>query len=183
MSYVPRLKEKYFKEIVPAMMKKFGYKNIMQVPKIEKIVINIGVGEATQNIKELETAMKELSLITGQWPAIKRAKKSISAFKVRKGQPIACMVTLRGNRMYEFLDRFISIALPRTRDFRGLNPNSFDGSGNYTIGVKDQLIFPEIDYTKVEKVRGMNVTIVTTAKTDEEGYELLKLFGMPFRER
>jgi len=122
-------------------------------------------------------------LITGQWPAIKRAKKSISAFKVRKGQPIACMVTLRGNRMYEFLDRFISIALPRTRDFRGLNPNSFDGSGNYTIGVKDQLIFPEIDYTKVEKIRGMNVTIVTTAKTDEEGYELLKLFGMPFRER
>ncbi len=183
MGYVPRLKEKYYKEIVPAMMKKFGYKNIMQVPKLEKIVINMGVGEATQDIRELEVAMKELSLITGQWPAVRRAKKSISAFRVRKGQPIACMVTLRGNRMYEFLDRLISIALPRTRDFRGLSPRSFDGSGNYTIGIKDQIIFPEIDYTKVEKLRGMNVTIVTTAETDEEGYELLKLFGMPFRER
>ncbi len=183
MGYVPRLKEKYYKEIVPAMMKKFGYKNIMQVPRLEKIVINMGVGEATQDIRELEVAMKELSLITGQWPAVRRAKKSISAFRVRKGQPIACMVTLRGNRMYEFLDRLISIALPRTRDFRGLNPRSFDGSGNYTIGIKDQIIFPEIDYTKVEKLRGMNVTIVTTAETDEEGYELLKLFGMPFRER
>jgi len=181
MTYVPRLKEKYYKEIVPELMKKFKYKNIMQVPKLEKIVINMGVGEATQNVKELEVAMKELSIITGQWPAIKRAKKSISSFRVRKGQPIACMVTLRGDRMYEFLDRFISIALPRVRDFRGLSPKSFDGKGNYTIGVKDQLIFPEIDYTKVEKSRGMNITFVTTGKTDEEGFELLNLFGMPFR--
>jgi len=181
MTYVPRLKEKYYKEIVPELMKRFKYKNIMQVPKLEKIVIIMGVGEATQNVKELEVAMKELSIITGQWPAIKRAKKSISSFRVRKGQPIACMVTLRGDRMYEFLDRFISIALPRVRDFRGLSPKSFDGKGNYTIGVKDQLIFPEIDYTKVEKSRGMNITFVTTGKTDEEGFELLNLFGMPFR--
>ncbi len=181
MEYQPRLLKKYREEIIPALMEKFKYKNIMQVPRLEKIVINMGVGEATQNVKELEIAMKELSQITGQWPVIKRAKKSISNFRVRKGQPIACMVTLRGARMYEFLDRFISLALPRVRDFRGVNPRSFDGRGNYTIGVKDQLIFPEIDYTKVEKTRGMNITFVTTAKTDEEAYELLSLFGMPFR--
>jgi large subunit ribosomal protein L5 len=181
MAYEPRLREKYRKEIIPALMEKFKYKNIMQVPRLEKIVINMGVGEATQNVKELEVAMKELAQITGQWPVIKRAKKSISNFRVRKGQPIACMVTLRGARMYEFLDRFISLALPRVRDFRGLNPRSFDGRGNYTVGVKDQLIFPEIDYTKVEKTRGMNITFVTTAETDEEAYELLRLFGMPFR--
>ncbi len=181
MEYQPRLLKKYREEIVPALMEKFKYKNIMQVPRLEKIVINMGVGEATQNVKELEVAMKELAQITGQWPVIKRAKKSISNFRVRKGQPIACMVTLRGARMYEFLDRFISLALPRVRDFRGVNPRSFDGKGNYTIGVKDQLIFPEIDYTKVEKTRGMNITFVTTAKTDEEAYELLSLFGMPFR--
>ncbi len=181
MAYEPRLREKYRKEIIPALMEKFKYKNIMQVPRLEKIVINMGVGEATQNVKELEVAMKELAQITGQWPVMKRARKSISNFRVRKGQPIACMVTLRGARMYEFLDRFISLALPRVRDFRGLNPRSFDGRGNFTVGVKDQLIFPEIDYTKVEKTRGMNITFVTTAETDEEAYELLRLFGMPFR--
>ncbi len=181
MDYAPRLKLKYRQEVIPALMKKFKYKNIMQVPKIERILLNVGVGEATHNSKELDAAMKELSIITGQHPAVRKAKKSISNFRVRKGQPIACMVTLRGARMYEFIDRFVSLALPRVRDFKGLNPKSFDGRGNYTIGVKDQLIFPEIDYSKVEKTRGMNVTFVTTAKTDKEGHELLRLMGMPFR--
>jgi len=181
MDYAPRLKLKYKQEVVPALMKKFKYKNIMQVPKIERVLLNIGVGEATHNSKELDVAMKELSIITGQHPVVRKAKKSISNFRVRKGQPIACMVTLRGARMYEFLDRFVSLALPRVRDFKGLNPKSFDRRGNYTVGVKDQLIFPEIDYSKVEKIRGMNVTFVTTAKTDKEGHELLRLMGMPFR--
>jgi len=178
-----RLRELYEKEIIPKLQEEFGYKNKMAVPKLEKIVINMGVGEATQNIKILDSAMKELSLITGQWPSIRRAKKSISAFRVRKGQAIGCTVTLRGERMYEFFDRLVNIVLPRVRDFRGVSPRSFDGRGNYTLGLKDQLVFPEIDYSKVEKPRGMNITIVTTAKTNEEAYALLKYLGMPFRER
>ncbi|MCP2519773.1 50S ribosomal protein L5 [Candidatus Aminicenantes bacterium AC-708-M15] len=178
-----RLRELYEKEVIPKLQEEFGYKNKMAVPRLEKIVINMGVGEATQNIKALDSAMKELSLITGQWPSIRRAKKSISAFRVRKGQAIGCTVTLRGERMYEFFDRLVNIVLPRVRDFRGVSPRSFDGRGNYTLGLKDQLVFPEIDYSKVEKPRGMNITIVTTAKTNEEGYALLKYLGMPFRER
>ena len=157
-------------------------KNRMAVPRLEKIVLNLGVGEATQNIKLLDAAKTELSLITGQWPAVARAKKSISAFKLRKGQPIGCYVTLRGKRMYEFFDRLVNIVLPRVRDFRGVSPNSFDGRGNFTLAVKDQLVFPEIDYTKVERQRGMNVTIVTSAKTNEEAFALLKKLGMPFGE-
>lgn len=176
-----RLHEKYLKEVVPQLMKEFKYKNIHEVPKLRKIVINVGVGEATQNIKLLDTAMKELSLIAGQWPAVRRAKKSISAFKVKKGQPIACMVTLRRERMYEFMDKFVNIVLPRVRDFKGVSPKSFDGFGNYTIGMRDQIVFPEIDPSKVEKTRGMNITFVTTAKTDEEAMALLKYLGMPFR--
>ncbi len=178
-----RLRELYEKEVIPKLQEEFGYKNKMAVPRLEKIVINMGVGEATQNIKALDSAMKELSLITGQWPSIRRAKKSISAFRVRKGQAIGCTVTLRGERMYEFFDRLVNIVLPRVRDFRGVSPRSFDGRGNYTLGLKDQLVFPEIDYSKVEKPRGMNITIVTTAKTNEESYALLKHLGMPFRER
>jgi large subunit ribosomal protein L5 len=177
-----RLRELYEKEIIPKLQKEFGYKNKMAVPRLEKIVINMGVGEATQNIKALDSAMKELSLITGQWPSIRRAKKSISAFRVRKGQAIGCTVTLRGERMYEFFDRLVNIVLPRVRDFRGVSPRSFDGRGNYTLGLKDQLVFPEIDYSKVEKSRGMNITIVTNAKTNEESFALLKYLGMPFRE-
>ncbi len=177
-----RLYEKYIKEIVPELQKELGIKNKMAVPRLEKIVINMGVGEATQNIKLLDAAKVELSLITGQWPATARAKKSISAFKVRKGQPIACFVTLRGKRMYEFFDRLVNIVLPRVRDFKGVSPNSFDGRGNYTLGMRDQLVFPEIDYTKVEKPKGMNITFVTTAKNDKEAYLLLKKLGMPFRE-
>lgn len=177
-----RLYEKYIKEIVPELQKELGIKNKMAVPRLEKIVINMGVGEATQNIKLLDAAKVELSLITGQWPATARAKKSISAFKVRKGQPIACFVTLRGKRMYEFFDRLVNIVLPRVRDFKGVSPHSFDGRGNYTLGMKDQLVFPEIDYTKVEKPKGMNITFVTTAKNDKEAYLLLKKLGMPFRE-
>lgn len=177
-----RLYEKYIKEIVPELQKELGIKNKMAVPRLEKIVINMGVGEATQNIKLLDAAKVELSLITGQWPATARAKKSISAFKVRKGQPIACFVTLRGKRMYEFFDRLVNIVLPRVRDFKGVSPHSFDGRGNYTLGMKDQLVFPEIDYTKVEKPKGMNITFVTTAKNDREAYLLLKKLGMPFRE-
>ncbi len=178
---ISRLREKYLKEIVPALMKEFNYKNIHEVPKLKKIVINVGVGEATQNIKLLDTAMKELSLITGQWPAIRRARKSISAFKVKKGQPIACMVTLRRERMYEFMDKFVNVVLPRVRDFKGVSPRSFDGLGNYTIGMRDQIVFPEIDPSKVEKTRGMNVTFVTTAKSNEEALTLLRHLGMPFR--
>ena len=176
------LKERYRKEIIPALMKRFGYKNVMQVPKLEKIVINVGLGEAIQNIKILDTSSKELADITGQRPVITKARKSIAQFKVRTGMPIGCMVTLRKDRMYYFLDRLINIALPRVRDFKGVSPNSFDGRGNYTLGLREQLIFPEIDYDKVDKVRGMEISIVTTARTDEEGRSLLKLMGMPFKK-
>lgn len=177
-----RLYEEYRKKITPALQEEFALKNRMAVPRLEKIVLNIGVGEATQNIKLLDAAKTELSLITGQWPAVARGKKSISAFKLRKGQPIGCYVTLRGKRMFEFFDRLVNIVLPRVRDFRGVSPHSFDGRGNFTLAVKDQLVFPEIDYTKVERQRGMNITIVTSAKTDKEALVLLKKLGMPFGE-
>lgn len=177
---VPRLKEKYYQEVVPAMMQKFGYKNIMQVPKIGKVVVNIGLGEAKDNPKSMEAAVNDLMSITGQKPVVKRAKKSIANFKLRKGMPIGCMVTLRGDRMYEFLDKVINLALPRVRDFRGVSDRSFDGRGNYSFGFKEQLVFPEIEYDKVDKIRGLEITIVTSAKTDEEAKELLKLLGMPF---
>jgi len=177
-----RLLEKYRKEILQELRKELSIKNKMAVPRLEKIVINVGVGEAIQNIKELDAAKNELSLITGQCPVIGRAKKSISSFKLRKGQAIACYVTLRGRRMYEFFDRLVNIILPRVRDFRGVPPKSFDGLGNYTLGLKDQLVFPEIDYTTVGKQRGMNITIVTSANNDEIAYALLKKLGMPFRE-
>ncbi len=177
-----RLKEKFNKEITPALMSKFNYKSVMQVPKIEKIVVNMGVGDAVQNAKALDSAVEELSLITGQKPVITRAKKSIAGFRLREGMPIGAKVTLRGERMYHFFDKLISVALPRVRDFRGLSKKSFDGRGNYTLGVREQLIFPEIDYDKVNKVRGMDIVIVTSAKTDEEARELLTLFGMPFQK-
>jgi large subunit ribosomal protein L5 len=177
-----RLKDRYAKDVVPALRKQFGYKNPMAVPKVEKIVINMGLGEATQNVKIVDTGADELGRITGQKPVVTRAKKSIAQFKVRKGMPIGAMVTLRGERMYDFLDRLISIALPRVRDFKGVSARGFDGRGNYTLGLKDQLIFPEIDYLKVDKSRGMNISVVTTAKTDEEARTLLKLLGMPFRQ-
>jgi len=180
--YVPRLKQKYREEVIPALMKKFGYKNVMEVPKIEKIVVNMGVGEAVQNIKELENAMNDLALITGQKPSVRRAKRSEAGFKLRKGMPIGAKVTLRRDRMWEFLDRLISIALPRTRDFKGLSPKSFDGRGNYNFGLEEQTVFPEIDYDKVDKIRGMNITIVTTAETDEEAKALLEALGFPFRK-
>jgi large subunit ribosomal protein L5 len=176
-----RLHEKYTTDAVPGLTKRFGYKNHMAVPRISKVTVNIGMGEASQNVKLLDVAVQELSQITGQKPVITRAKKSISNFKIRKGMPIGCMVTMRGERMYEFLDRFTNIVLPRVRDFKGLAPSSFDGRGNYTMGLKDQLVFPEIDYTRVDKLKGMNVTITTTARTDEEGRELLRLLGVPFR--
>lgn len=176
-----RLKERYAKEIAPAMSKEYGYKNVMAIPKLEKIVINIGLGEAIQNSKLLDNAADELSQIAGQRPVITRAKKSIASFKLRKGMPIGCSVTLRGERMFEFLDRLVNTALPRVRDFRGLSTKSFDGRGNYTLGLRDQLIFPEIDYSRVSKIKGMNVCVVTTAKTDDEARTLLRLFGMPFR--
>jgi large subunit ribosomal protein L5 len=176
-----RLKEKYQKEVVPALQKEFGYKNVMAVPKIEKVVVNMGLGEATANAKIIDTGADEIARITGQKPVTRRAKKSIAAFKVRKGMPIASMVTLRGERMWEFLDRLMSIALPRVRDFKGVSPRGFDGRGNYTLGLRDQLLFPEIDYMKVDKARGMNVSVVTTAKTDEEARKLLQFIGMPFR--
>ncbi len=176
-----RLREKFAKEVAPALIKEFSLKNPMAVPRLEKIVINIGVGEATQNAKALDPAVNELGQITGQKPVVTRAKKSIAAFKVREGQPIGAMVTLRGERMYEFLDRLVNVALPRVRDFRGVSTHSFDGRGNYTLGLKEQLMFPEIDYAKVDKSRGMNVTIVTTARNDNEGRALLKHMGMPFR--
>jgi len=172
----------YQQEIVPKLKEKFGYRNIMQVPQLEKVVINMGLGEAVQNPKLLDAAMKDLATITGQRPSVRRAKRSISNFRVRAGMPIGCSVTLRGDRMYEFLDRLLSFALPRIRDFRGINPNSFDGRGNYTLGVKEQVIFPEISYDKVEKIMGMDITVVTSAKTDEEAFELLKGFGAPFRK-
>jgi large subunit ribosomal protein L5 len=176
-----RLHEKYRKEAIPALAKRFGYKNTMAVPRVSKVTLNIGLGEASQNVKLLDTAAIELGQIAGQKPVITRAKKSIANFKIRKGMPIGCMVTLRGERMYEFLDRLASIVFPRVRDFKGLPPNSFDGRGNYTLGLKDQLVFPEIDYTRVDKIKGMNITITTTARSDEEGRELLKLLGVPFR--
>jgi large subunit ribosomal protein L5 len=178
---MPRLKEFYQKEIVPKLIKGFGYKNRMAVPKLSKIVVNMGVGEATQDIRVLDGAMNDLAVITGQYPAIRRAKKSVAAFKLRAGQPIGCMVTLRGVRMWEFFDRLVNIALPRVRDFRGFPTRSFDGRGNYTLGIRDQLIFPEVDYSKVVKLKGMNVTICTTAETDEEATRLLELLGFPFR--
>ena len=177
-----RLKEKYQKEVVPALTKEFGYKNVMAVPKIEKVVVNMGLGEATSNAKIVDVAADELARITGQKAVTRRAKKSIAQFKIRKGQPIATMVTLRGERMWEFLDRLVSIALPRVRDFKGVSPKGFDGRGNYTLGLRDQLLFPEIDYMKVDKARGMNVSVVTTAKTDEEARKLLQFIGMPFRQ-
>lgn len=175
-----RLKETYKNEIVDAMMKKFGYKNVMQAPKLEKIVINMGVGEAKDNAKILESAVKDLETISGQKAVLTKARKSVANFKIREGMNIGCKVTLRGERMYEFADRLINLALPRVRDFRGVNPNAFDGRGNYALGIKEQLIFPEIDYDKIDKVRGMDVIFVTTAKTDEEARELLTQFGMPF---
>ena len=175
-----RLKETYQNEIVDAMIKKFGYKNIMEVPKLDKIVINMGVGEAKENAKILESAMKDLEIIAGQKPITTKAKNSIANFKIREGMPIGCKVTIRGEKMYEFLDRLVNLALPRVRDFRGVNPNAFDGRGNYALGIKEQLIFPEIEYDKVDKVRGMDIIFVTTANTDEEARELLTQFNMPF---
>jgi large subunit ribosomal protein L5 len=176
-----RVKENYAKEIAPRLMKERNYPNVMAVPRLTKIVVNMGVGEATQNIKLLDAAMDDLGKITGQRPAMRRSRKSIAAFKLRQGMPIAATVTLRGDRMYEFVDRLFNVALPRVRDFRGVPPNSFDGRGNYTLGLKDQIVFPEVDYSKVEKLRGMNVTFVTTARTDEESKLLLQYLGMPFR--
>ena len=175
-----RLKEMYDAEIVKKMTEKFGYKNVMQLPKVEKIIINMGVGEAVGNPKALDAAVADLALITGQKPILTRAKKSLAAWKLRQGMPIGCKVTLRGVRMYQFLDKFMNVALPRVRDFRGISSKSFDGRGNYAIGLKEQLIFPEVEYDKIDKLRGMNIVVVTTAKTDEEARELLKLMGMPF---
>jgi large subunit ribosomal protein L5 len=177
-----RLKGHYLQTVVPALKKDFGYKNPMAVPKLEKVSLNIGLGEATGNSKLMDGAVNELATISGQKPVVTKAKKSIAAFKLREGMPIGCMVTLRGDRMFEFLDRLMNVALPRVRDFRGVSPKSFDGRGNYTLGLKDQLIFPEIDYNKVEKIKGMNVCITTTAKTDAEGLALLRQLGMPFRQ-
>jgi large subunit ribosomal protein L5 len=176
-----RLKDRYLKDVVPALAKEFGYKNVMAVPKIQKVVVNMGLGEATQNVKIVDTGSDELARITGQRPVTRRAKKSIAQFKVRKGMPVGTMVTLRGERMYEFLDRLMNVALPRVRDFRGVSPKGFDGRGNFTLGLRDQLIFPEIDYMKVDKTRGMNVSVVTSARTDQEARKLLQLIGMPFR--
>jgi len=176
-----RLKDRYVKEVIPGMMKEFSYKNVMEVPKVEKVVLNVGLGEAIQNIKLLDAAQKELSIITGQKPVITKAKKSIASFKLRKGVPVGCKVTLRRDRMYEFLDRLISIALPRIRDFKGVSGKSFDGRGNYSLGLKEQFIFPEIDYDKVEMVHGLDITICTTARSDKESKALLRHLGMPFR--
>jgi large subunit ribosomal protein L5 len=178
---VDRLQEKYDKEVRPALTEKFGYKNVMELPKVEKIIINMGVGEAVGNPKALDSAVADLTIIAGQKPILTRAKKSLAAWKLREGMPIGCKVTLRGTRMYQFLDKFMNIALPRVRDFRGVSDKAFDGRGNYAVGLKEQLIFPEIEYDKIDKIRGMNIVIVTTAKTDEEAKELLRLMGMPFR--
>jgi len=177
-----RLRQHYTKEVVPVLSKEFGYKNVMAVPKLEKISINIGMGEATQNAKLMDAAVNELGQIAGQKPVVTKARKSIAAFKLREGMSIGCMVTLRGDRMYEFFDRLVNVALPRVRDFRGVSSKSFDGRGNYTLGVRDQLIFPEIDYAKVDKTKGMNISITTTARNDAEGMALLKAMGMPFRQ-
>jgi large subunit ribosomal protein L5 len=179
---VNRLKEKFVKEVTPALMSKFNYKSVMEVPRLEKIVVNMGVGDAVANAKSLDNAVEELATITGQKPLVTRAKKSIAGFRLREGMPIGAKVTLRGERMYEFLDKLVSVSLPRVRDFRGVSKKAFDGRGNYTLGIKEQLIFPEIDYDKVTKVRGMDIVIVTTANTDEESRELLTQFGMPFQK-
>jgi large subunit ribosomal protein L5 len=176
-----RLTERYNTEIVPQLIKDLDYKNIMQVPRLEKIVVNMGLGEAIQNVKIIDSAVEEMALITGQKPVVTKAKKSIATFKLRQGMPIGCMVTLRKDKMYEFLDRLVNVSLARVRDFKGVSPKGFDGKGNYSLGIKEQLIFPEIDYDKVDKIKGMNITIVTTAKSDEEGRALLRLLGMPFR--
>ena len=178
--YTPRAKQRYEDEIVKAMIEKFGYANVMEVPKLTKIVLNMGVGEATQDKKKVEQAAQEMELIAGQKPVVTKAKKSIAQFKLREGMPIGCKVTLRRERMYEFLDRFVTIALPRVRDFRGLNPKSFDGRGNYACGIKEQIVFPEINYDRIDQVRGMDIIVTTTAKTDDEARELLRLFGFPF---
>ena len=178
---MPRLKDKYKSDIVPAMIQKFGYKNAMQVPRLEKVIVNMGLGEAILNSKIIDAAVSDIMTITGQKPVVTKAKKSIAAFKLRAGMSVGAKVTLRGERMYEFVDRLVNVALPRVRDFRGISPKSFDGRGNYGMGVKEQLIFPEVDYDKIDKIRGMDIIIVTTAKTDEEARELLKLMGMPFR--
>lgn len=175
------LAQKYKDEIVPSLIEEFQYKNVMEVPKVEKIVLNMGLGEAIQNVKILESASEEIMLIAGQKPVITRAKKSIAAFKLRENMPIGCMVTLRGEKMYDFLSKLVNVALPRVRDFRGISGKAFDGRGNYSLGIKEHLIFPEIDYDKIDKIKGMNITVVTTAKTDAEGKALLKLFGMPFK--
>jgi large subunit ribosomal protein L5 len=183
MAYIPRLKKYYRDNVIPAMKKRFNYPNVMMVPRLEKIVVNVGMGEASQNPKLLDSVSEEVGLITGLKPALTRAKKSISNFKLRQGMPVGCFVTLRRNHMYEFLDRLINVAIPRIRDFRGLSDRSFDGRGNYSLGIREQIIFPEIDYDKIDKIRGMDITIVTTAKTDEEALELLREFGVPFRKR
>ena len=180
MAYTPRLKQEYKDRVIAALKEEFGYKNVMQVPKLDKIVINMGVGEAKENAKLLDAAIADMELITGQKAIATKAKKSVANFKIREGMPIGCKVTLRGEKMYEFADRLINLALPRVRDFRGVNPNAFDGRGNYALGIKEQLIFPEVEYDKVDKVRGMDIIFVTTANTDEEARELLKLFNMPF---
>lgn len=182
-STTPRLKERYLKEIVPALMKEFSYSNIMQVPVVHKIVINIGMGEAIQNAKAMDNAVRDLSDITGQRPVVTRAKRSVASFKLREGMPIGCTVTLRGTHMYDFLDKLVRVALPRLRDFQGVSRDSFDGRGNYTLGIREQLVFPEINYDKIDKVRGMEITIVTTARTDEEGRRLLQLVGMPLKHQ
>ena len=179
--YQPRLRNKYKDEIIPQLMKDFGFKNVMQVPKLERIVVNMGLGEAVQNAKLVESAAEELKAITGRKPIVTRAKKSIAGFKLREGMPIGVMVTLRGEQMYDFLDRLVSLALPRTRDFKGISPKAFDGRGNYTLGIREQIVFPEINYDKIDRIKGMNVTLVTTAETDEQGRALLKSLGMPFR--
>jgi large subunit ribosomal protein L5 len=177
----PRLQEKYQTEVMPALQKEFGFTNIMQVPALEKVVINIGMGEAIQDAKRMDNAVRDIGEITGQRPVVTKAKRSVAAFKLRQGMPIGCMVTLRGRRMYDFLDKLINVALPRLRDFQGVSADSFDGRGNYTLGIREQLVFPEIDYDKIDKVRGMEITVVTTARTDVEGQRLLKLLGMPFK--
>lgn len=179
---VPRLQEKYENEVIPALMEKFGYKNIMEVPKLDKVVVNMGVGEAKDNAKVLESAMADMQLITGQKPILTRAKKSIANFKLRQNMPIGCKVTLRKSKMFEFADKLMNVALPRVRDFRGISDKSFDGRGNYSLGIKEQLIFPEVEYDKIDKVRGMDIIFVTTAKTDEEARELLRFLGMPFAQ-
>ena len=180
---MPRLKDQYLEQVVPTLTKELGYDNVMQVPRLEKIVVNVGMGEALQNAKALDAAVEDIKVITGQQPIVTRARKSIAAFKLREGNPIGVKVTLRGNRMWDFLDRLCNVALPRQRDFRGISPDSFDGRGNYSLGLREQLLFPEIDYDSIDRIRGMEITIVTTAQTDEEGFVLLRLLGMPFGAR